>query len=376
MVIVDIGHPSRHVVISILNILIYQITIERLIIDSVISMKSFRYRFHEVMNNTHFYGDRWKYDYALKIETSDHFVGSLFILGTIVGFLGNSSAICFFWPRRKKTIHDLLYLAISAVDLVTVSSSFPIIASLLNNRHPIFFENSTFCTTWMSVVLFAARMSIFLAMVICINRTTVMKYPNYPINRALAIAVILGYSVIITVFDVVFLLQPWCNSIYDPRGSYCYIKCTDDNDFSLIRRTLIGIEFLIPSLITAVCFVIGVRILLSRPAIGSDDDNRYRRVSVTISMFTAVFLVFNLPCIAVLIWEALWLTGIPQPYMVIDFDDGWFYFYLMSTIFPMFLNAIANPLLYALRMREYQNWIRQAQRKIARIFHKSGDVDN
>ena len=145
--------------ISILNILIYQITIERLIIDSVISMKSFRYRFHKVMNNTHFHGDRWKYDYALKIETSDHFVGSLFILGTIVGFLGNSSAICFFWPRRKKTIHDLLYLAISAVDLVTVSSSFPIIASLLNNRHPIFFENSTFCTTWMSVVLFAARMS-------------------------------------------------------------------------------------------------------------------------------------------------------------------------------------------------------------------------
>ena len=93
-----------------------------------------------------------------------------------------------------------------------------------------------------------------------------------------------------------------------------------------------------------------------------------------LSMFTAVFLVFNLPCIAVLIWEALWLTGIPQPYMVID--NGQFYFYLMSTIFPMFLNALANPLLYALRMREYQNWIRQAQRKIARIFHTPGDMDN
>ena len=230
------------------------------------------------MNDTH--DDRWKYDYALKIETSDRFVGSLSIIGTIVGVIGNSSAICFFWPRRQKTIHDLLYLAISAVDLLTISSSFPVIASLLNFRHPIFFGNGAFCSTWVSTIFFTARMSIFLAMVICINRTIVMKYPNYPINRALVIAVTVGYSVIITAFDVVYLLLPGCYCTYSPLGSYCYMYCTGVSD--LIRRTLIGIEFLIPSLITAICFVFGVRILMRRPAIGSDDDSRYRRVSVTI----------------------------------------------------------------------------------------------
>ena len=85
-------------------------------------------------------GDQgWDHFYAeeLGIETSDKIVGSIFIFGTIVGLLGNGSAVCYFWRRRNKTIHDLLYLAITAVDFLTISLSVAIAATLLNDRYPM-----------------------------------------------------------------------------------------------------------------------------------------------------------------------------------------------------------------------------------------------
>ena len=38
---------------------------------------------------------------------------------------------------------------------------------------------------------------------------------------------------------------------------------------------------------------------------------------------------------------------------------------LTLQILPIFLNAVVNPVLYALRIRDFQNWIRQALKKIA-----------
>ena len=139
--------------------------------------------------------DHWNPHYSdhLKIRTYDHVLAWIFILGTVAGVVGNSCAVCFFWPRRKKTIHDMLYLTITAVDLITVSSSFPLIASLLNDRHPLLFENQFFCGVWTSLVILTTEMSIFLAMIICVTRTMIMKYPKRPINRSLVIGAIIAY---------------------------------------------------------------------------------------------------------------------------------------------------------------------------------------
>ena len=54
-----------------------------------------------------------------RIELVDRVVGSVSILGIFVGFMGNGSAACFFWPRRNKTIHNVLYLAVTVVNCLT-----------------------------------------------------------------------------------------------------------------------------------------------------------------------------------------------------------------------------------------------------------------
>ena len=102
----------------------------------------------------------------LGIQTSDRVVASMFMIGLLVGLLGNISAVSYFWPRRKKTIHDLQYLTITLVDSLIVLSSIPIIVSLLNYRNPMLFKSNFFCTAYVTITLFTARMSMFLAMMI------------------------------------------------------------------------------------------------------------------------------------------------------------------------------------------------------------------
>ena len=318
----------------------------------------------------------WEQDYdKLKIRIYDHVLGGIFILGTVVGVLGNSSAVCYFWPRRKKTIHNMLYLTITAVDLITVSSMFPVIASLLNDRHPMLFQDEIFCEFWRSLFFATMKLSIFLAMVICFTRTMMMRYPKRSISRSGMIGAIIGYFTFWVFFDLLYVLNGWTHSLYFNKLSCCW-NWADFKKFSfgmVLLLNLQAVAVFAPSLIIFICFIIGVRILLNRPVFGGENRKGFRRVSITISLFTAVFLFFNIPCTIMLIWNLLDLFGLTSSRS----RTSNYYLDLCLVILPIFLNAVTNPLLYILRMKEYQNWIMLlyknfAQRSKCSFYSSSG----
>ena len=298
------------------------------------------------------------------IGMSDRAVGTLLILGILVGFLGNFSAVCYFWRRRHKTIHDLLYLAITVVDCLTVLSTMPLVVSLLNYRNEMFFGNKVFCIAWASVFLFTARMSMFLVMMICITRTFAMKYANRPIKRPLVVGSITGYAAYMMVMYLVYIPQSWHNGTYEIERSSCVIVIFDDSMGMPRTAKYFGtisyfVEVALPSVITFVCFMVGVWFLKSRPVLANGNENKFRRVSVTIALFTAVFLVCNIPCSFILFWNGLHylLNKVPRS------KDA--YTELMLQFFPIFLNAAINPLLFLWRMRAYQNWLHQTLRNLS-----------
>ena len=300
------------------------------------------------------------YDH-LKIRTYDHVLAWIFILGTVAGVLGNSCSVCFFWPRRKKTIHDMLYLTITAVDLITVSSSFPLIASLLKDRYPILFGNKVFCGVWIALVTINMKISIFLATIICVTRTMIMKYPKRPINRSFIIGAIIGYFIFLVLFDMMYILKKWSAFEYQANISCCWILYLVEFKYA----TYLGIIFqavtlFFPSLIVFICFIAGIRILMTRPDLSNENRKGFRRVSITISIFTAFFLFFNIPCFIRQMWNVLESFGLKSAFNILFSYDklaGSYYIELISMILPMFLNAVTNPLLYILRMKEYQIWI-------------------
>ena len=305
----------------------------------------------------------WFIFYRNEIKTYDHVLAWIFILGTVAGVLGNSCAVCYFWPRRKKTIHDLLYLSISTIDLITVSIGFPLIASLLNERRPTLFSNKVFCGLWICLEIICMEISIFLAMVICVTRTLIMKYPKRPINRSMIIGAIIGYFIFLVLCDAIFLLNRWnVFGHYVWYHSCCWVRHSREPKYpiaSFIDYILQAVTLLAPSLIIFICFIVGIRILLTKPTFSGENRKGFRRVSITISIFTAVFLFFNIPCTMSLIWEFVSQFGFYSAYDMFENNKGGkYYIELISKILPMFLNAVTNPLLYILRMREYQHWIR------------------
>jgi len=302
------------------------------------------------------------------IRTWDRILGSLFSFVTLVGLTGNGSACVYFWPRRKKTIHDLLYLAITAVDFITVLSSIPVIASLLNDRFPTFFGDKTFCDTWVSVTEFSTLMSIFLATLICVTRTVVMKYPQRPLKRSWVTAAIFGYAVFLLATDLTYLSFKWTHGRYSPLTSYCS-RVIDKAVPAYYAMVSFIIKLTLPSFITLACFVVGTWILMTRPVLGHNNDRKFRRVSVTIAIFTAVFLVCN---VAFFLYQ-MWLIFLAQSVNNIYSRTFQYYDRILLLFFPIFLNATVNPLLYLLRMRGYQNWFRNAFTDIFGLINLAND---
>ena len=309
------------------------------------------------------------YTEQLGILTSDRFLGSLIVLGVIVGILGNGSAVFYFWPRRHKTIHDFLYLAITTVDFMTVSSIFPLVVSLFSDRRLILFTSTFFCSAWTSVIIFTARMSMFLAMLICITRTLAIKFPQRPIKKKLVKGVIVGYGLYTIVIDAIFLPQGWYQDKYFAELSSCaryFYSKYDLPKVALYFGVFQTVELMLPSLITFVCFVIVTRYLMKRQQIlGNEEDRKMHRASVTITIFTAIFLVFNIPCFLYLAWQILWVEGfLPGPSDLYPEDQKFkFYIQLLLQGFPVFLNASINPVLYSLRMRGYRHWLHHVLKK-------------
>ena len=307
-------------------------------------------------------------DHVPNLRTSDQVLGSVIIFCSVMGLLGNILAFCYFWRGRCKTIPDLLYLAISATDILSVTIFSLAGISLLNDRKPMLFDNKVFCTVYSSVIIFTARMSMFLAMMICITRTIAMKYPFFHIKRSWLIGAISGYAGYMIVMYLIYLPQKWHYAQYAKVRSFCCIVYLNFY-YAPVFAAYFGVislflELTLPSLVTFVCFCISTFVLITRPAVGNEDENKFRRVSVTIAIFTAVFLICNIPCFLYLMLEFLVLER--HYFEVFSGDRAYLKYYsqLMMQFFPVFLNAAINPLFYLLRMRKYQNWIHQTLKNL------------
>ena len=64
-------------------------------------------------------------------------------------------------------------------------------------------------------------------------------------------------------------------------------------------------------------------------------------------------------------WIALSEIGAISKPEIVASETGYYYFELMLRTFPVFLNAVVNPLLYLLRMKGYQKWIQQTLKSVS-----------
>ena len=307
-------------------------------------------------------------------ETADVMIASITSLLAICGLLGNLLALLYFWPKRKKSLPPFLYTIISATDILKSPLTFPVLATLFQSRAPGIFDNSLFCAVWPFLFFFLVRMSMFVTMLVSVTRTIVLVTPFTEISRrAVGISIII-YAVFLAAVDVVFVSFGWLVTHYRKQESFCEIFPPDqtENYASYSYSGVLQIELLLPVLLVIFSFVTGTAsLVMKKTTIPNEDEKKLKRVSVTIAIFTAVFLLCNVPGFLL---QMTYLTsqfradnveGLTQ-FPSFNKFLRW-YGHLLTQFFLVQINAALNPCIYVLRMPRYRRWTKKLVKDTASI---------
>ena len=233
----------------------------------------------------------------------------------------------------------------SLIDICTLVCTFAPIAVLLSNtgRSGMAFRNIGVCRSWTIFFNFATRFSLFIVMVMSISRTIAIKAPFLILKQSLIIYISILYAIWILGKDVIFIATS-ANVRYSPDFATCVYSYT--GVLGKVFSTFFLIEIFLVLMVIVICFLLCMTSLSKQ----QKDPAKFRRVSVTITIFTAVCLMCNLPFIIILIMQLSGVLG--------DFDLRVKYNirFLCYTFF-MVLNAALNPCVYMARMPQYRKWL-------------------
>ena len=333
----------------------------------------------------------------------DIIIGSILILSVVVGLPGNIFAQVYFWSNERKSIADKLYIIIISVDIGTLLASLPVIVSLLNNRDPILFAVPFVCGCFTIIAYFLLRMSMFLVAVMSVTRSFAIVAPHRSrmvCTKKKIRSGIVAYALFLLIVDGIFFAMGWMKGTYfRTLRSYCSYDLTKKSPKWVVTFFHIAfeIEIILPSIVVFISFVTGTISLIRNASttLGSentaprlseeqaastsisrvlsvqstcDGEKIFRQVSITITLFTAVFLVCNIP---LFVYQMLYLLTKLIPSMGKDVANLEFhqkYAHLLCLVMPYVINAALNPCLYLMRMPRYReqflSWGRGLQQRM------------
>ena len=295
----------------------------------------------------------------LLLETTEYRIydtalGMFLIICTLIGTPANISALTFFRRKRNTTaLSTKLYIAVCVIDSCTCIVHLPVTAALLNGRSGGLFEEKIFCVAWYTTFLYLQRLSMFLVVLITVTRTIMIAFPFFRIHKKTFMFSFIGYSTLLLIkSSLPLMFQMWYG--YDRITSYCYYSGKFDgigqNIYSILHTATVSVPgaLVFTSVIVATCTLRGERT--------EANSARKHRASVTIVIFTATFLVCNLPCflnhmvLTVVRWDSTYQGSLYYNKFM------FFYSWVISEIHTSALNALLNPILYFIRMADLREW--------------------
>ena len=110
-------------------------------------------------------------------EAIDEFYAAFCCLCFLVGTFGNIVSFLYF-KSKKRDISNVIYMLITANDIVVSITVLPVGISFLTQGQPgLIFGNKYGCEAWEGVWRVAVSFSVFLVLCLCITRTISMLRP-------------------------------------------------------------------------------------------------------------------------------------------------------------------------------------------------------
>ena len=286
----------------------------------------------------------------------DKALGSLLAVCFLFGTAGNVVSLSYFMSTKRSTLTEQLYTAICSIDACTCVFQFPVMVSLLTNRKPGLFDNLAFCGVWSVVFEFLQVTSIFLVMLISLTRMISITFPFIKLYKRLVIFSFVAYCVI-SCIPLVMGIHVQFTFYYIGDLSYC-VKGTRVSWFNNLHNFFSSMQMGIPPLIIFISFVVST--LQLRRSMNAAAQERNRKASTTITIFTFIFLVCNFPCFVLLVLFTIQKV-LKQAYPGYFFSINMFmslHSWSVAKVGFVVLNASVNPIMYVFRMQRLRMWVR------------------
>ena len=313
----------------------------------------------------------------------DRLLGVLIVIILAVGLVGNISALLYFWYNQHKSLPDKLYIAIIIVDIMTNIVSVSTAIFLFSDRYTIVCYNSNIQLVLVVMGRFSTKMSCFLVAVLSIIRSFAIIKPHKAkqVRPCLVVKVIVGYALFVILMTAVPLGLGWTEPSRYPRSCPALVSKPQTHTVAdSFIRIFDQFELISTSVAVFTSFTL-ITVFLKKnkvnPSSNLDTEGRSRKVSVTIALFTALFLCCNLPCFSLQTFLIVYrnVESVKQTVdkYVIEDKPIWLFWYdeLIFMYVPVLLNAALNPCLYFLRMPRYREqlafWFTNVRRKLAKF---------
>ena len=314
-------------------------------------------------------------------RSADLTIGILLAVMLVVLIPGNMAAFSYFWPIRHKSVPFKLYPLVIGVDILTGLSTVPVTVSLLNDREPILFADPSFCGIHLVTVNFLIRFSMFLVAVMSMSRAIAVVAP-YKMKDVNSTPFIFKLSLIITAYsfsmifiDVAFLLLRWTRTKYRASAASCDLVTTENGGFWAMAyyRVAVQIEIALPPVFVFIAITASILTLQKKRVRATVNrqfhvERRVRQVSITIALFSAIFLLCNAPGFVYYMLQMLvfYSPSAQEKLADILYVKTVWYGNLMIVYLPVVLNATLNPCMYLLRMPSYYTQFVNISRDVSR----------
>ena len=294
----------------------------------------------------------------------DYTLGFLLIFCSIIGVLGNVCGALYFTSTKRDRV-TLIYIIICCVDSVTSIIHLPVTMSLFVDRKPGMFQFHLFCVLWEVVYNVLQKMSIFLVLLLSTSRTIAIVFPFYNMRTRTILGSVAGYFVILFLIPLLqHVIVPLRGEYkYSWEGAYCYYNFRMKFEH-VVNLIMVGL----PPIVTFVTLITSIaKLHYSDKSSASKSDNssprtkrrekKKRQASITIVMFTTLFLICNIPLFINLMQNMIAkFFGVGYPGVYFGTRFMFWYSWHIAKIESVVVNAVLNPVFYFYRMNRFRMW--------------------
>ena len=291
----------------------------------------------------------------------------------IIGTLGNLVSFLYF-KSRKRDISNVLYMFITATDLVISIAALPKGVSILSDRQAgIIFGNRFGCEAYYYTWNIAIALSVFLVLCLSTTRTISLMRPFQPLKMRYLVFAILAYFLVIVLQMITLSLL---SAVAIEFGSYTCVITVTHSDLTAVHEVIFtvisvlnNIEFTVPVFVVVISCVISGAVLKKRNKNVQQRELQQsrNRATVTILLFALLYFICNIQEVITLFLLTL-----------CKFTKNWTYYYdykqsirQYSRVFTVLLeletNSALNPVLYFWRMPALREYTMTGMRRILRL---------